>query len=69
MSLVDQFLLSLDVLEHIFRLRHGDVVREHLRVVFVELKHSRQTILCFLESIESLKVLREVIKDQVLFED
>ena len=69
MSLIDQFLLSLNILEHVFRLWNAHIVREHFRVVFVEFKHAWQSILRLFVSVEALQVLREIIEDQILLEN
>ena len=69
MALVNELLFALDVLEHVLALGHAHIVWKHLRVVLVELEHARQPILRLLERVEALEILREVVKDQVLFED
>ena len=67
-SLVDKLLFAFNILEHIFALWDTDVIRENLRVVLVKFKHSRQSVLGLLIGVEALKVLGEVIEDEVLFE-
>ena len=69
MALINELLFALDVLKHVLALRHAHIVWKHFRVVLVELEHARQPILRLLERVEALEILREVVKDQVLFED
>ena len=68
MALVNELLFALDVLEHVLALRHAHIVWKHFRVVLVELEHAWQPILRLFERVEALEILREVVKDQILFE-
>ena len=54
MALINQLLLPLNVLEHELALGHANVVREHLRVVLVELEDSGQAVLRLFISVEPL---------------
>ena len=63
MPLIDQFLLPLNVFEHVFGLGDRYIVGEDLRVVLVELVNARQAILRLIKCVESLEVLGEVVKD------
>ena len=62
--LVDQLLLSLDILEHeATLLRKRNIVRIHARVFLIELVDTRKTIFGLMESIAPLQVFAEIIKN------
>ena len=53
-SLIYQLLFALNVLEHVVTLRDCNIVREHLRVMVIELEHSWQSFMSFLNVVEPL---------------
>ena len=68
MSLINQFLFTLNILEHIVALRDSNVIGEYLRVVVVELEHPWQPLMGFLDVVKPLQVFGEVIEDEILLE-
>ena len=67
--LINESLLPLNVLKHVFALRQHEVVGEHFRVLFVKLHDFGQTLLGFLESVPTFQELTHIVVDQVIFED
>jgi hypothetical protein len=55
--LVNEFLLALDVLEHVLVLREHHVVGKHLGVLFIELVDSWKSLNGFLVAVVALEVL------------
>ena len=62
-------MLAFDVFEHVVTLRGRNVVGEYLGIVVVEFKDSRKSLMGFFDCVEPLQVFREVIEDEVFFED
>ena len=56
MALVDQLLLALDVLEHVFGLGDAHVVWKDFGIVLIKLEDSWQPVLRLLERVEALQV-------------
>lgn len=67
--LINQFLLSLDVLKHVFWLWQDDIVREYLRVFLIKTAKFWQSDFSLLLSVGSLQEFIDVIKDQVIFKN
>lgn len=63
-SLVNQFLLPLDVLKHKSTLlRNRDIIWVHFRVLGIKLEDARQSLRGFLEAVSSFEVFAEIIED------
>jgi len=69
MSLIYQFLLPLNVFKHVLILGQAHIVGEDFGVVIVELEDSWQSLMCLHHRIKSFQVLREVVINEVFFED
>ena len=67
--LINEFLFSLDVFEHVLGFWQDNVVRENLAVFIVEAAKLWQSYFGFLNVVRSLKEFIDVIKDKVIFEN
>lgn len=69
MFLVNEFLLPLNVLEHVLVFRQHHVVWKHFGILLVELKYPWKSFNSLNMSVESLQVFRKVIENKVILED
>jgi len=67
--IIYEFLLPLNVFEHILRLWQCDVVWKHLRVFVVKVTQLRQTGLGFGVGVGTFEKLVNIIEDQEVFKD
>ena len=67
--IIYEFLLPLNVFEHILRLRQCDVVWKHLRVFVVKVTQLRQTCLGFGVGVGTLEELIDIVENQEVFKD
>ena len=68
-SLVNQLLFTFYVFEHIVGFWYCHVVRKHLRILLIKFEDSREALTCFSDRVKSFKIFREIIENEVLFED
>ena len=66
--LINQFLFTLDVLEHVFGFGQNHIVREHLRVLVVETAQFRQSHFGLTCGVRPLQELIYIIQYQVVLE-
>ena len=69
-SFINNLLFPLDILKQLAAFNwYSYVVWEDLAILLVELKDSWQSISSFVTPIISLKILTEVIKDEIIFKN
>ena len=66
--LVNQLLFTLDVFEHVVGFWNSHVIGKYFRILLVKFENARESLICLLQSVETLEVFREIVKNEILFE-
>lgn len=67
--LINEFLLPLNIFEHILIFGENHIIWKHLRVLFVKLEDPRESFLDLSIHIYSLQIFWKVIEDEVVLEN